>query len=53
MELYDAAGRQAMVQEVGRGATEATLDVSRYASGVYLLKMVSPSGAAVRKLVVR
>lgn len=53
MELYDAAGRQAMVQEVGRGATEATLDVSRYVSGVYLLKMVSPSGAAVRKLVVR
>ena len=53
MELYDASGRQVDSQAVADGATTATLDVRRYAAGVYLLKTVSPAGATVRKLVVR
>ncbi|MGX8713788.1 MAG: T9SS type A sorting domain-containing protein [bacterium] len=53
LELYDADGRRVEALAVPPAATEATLDLRHQAPGIYLLKLLSPAGNAVRKLVVR
>ena len=51
LELYDADGRRVEALAVPPAATEATLDLRHQAPGIYLLKLLSPTGNAVRKLV--
>ena len=51
IEAFDAGGRQVM----GREATgvEATLDVTSWPRGTYLLRITTPLGTATKKLLVQ
>ncbi len=51
LELYNVEGRQ--VAALDMASSTATLDLQDQPSGVYLLKLFTPKGTAVRKLVVR
>ena len=48
VKLYDVAGRHLLSQTLG---TERRLDISAYANGVYLLKVVIEDEVVVRKIV--
>ena len=51
VSLYDAQGRLVTTQSLSHSATQS-LDVSALASGLYLLRIQTPSAVTVRKLVV-
>ncbi len=51
VSLYDAQGRLVTTQSLGHSATQS-LDVSALASGLYLLRIQTPSAVTVRKLVI-
>ena len=51
LTIIDALGRVVLTQQVAAGQTEATLDLSGAASGVYTLRAVTEGGTDVRRIV--
>lgn len=51
IEVYDDKGRQVMAREAS--GYEATLDVKAWPIGTYILRVATPMGTAVKKLLVR
>jgi hypothetical protein len=54
--VYDVTGRAVArvlaVENAGPGVSEASLDASKLASGVYFVRLTTPAGMVARKLVV-
>ena len=51
IEAFDAGGRQVMAREAS--GVEATLDVTAWPRGTYLLRIATPLGTATKKLLVQ
>lgn len=51
VELYDAAGTRVLNQRLT--GYSASLDISALPSGTYLARIVTPSGAITKKLIVQ
>lgn len=53
LELYDNAGRCLQRQALPSGAGRTTLDLGDHPAGLYLLRLVTPTGVGTRKVVVQ
>jgi hypothetical protein len=52
IEIYDMLGNKLLTQTITVGATFLPIDVSTYASGNYLLKIIGNSGQKTSKFTV-
>jgi hypothetical protein len=48
LRLYDATGKQLLLQKVDNQAMSKTLDLTTYAAGSYLLSLSNPDGITIK-----